>query len=139
MALDYALYYSWGYAALFAAKDLPRDDKGVKAALAAYPQLLAQTGQVAAGANAPALAGTLAKLRVPGSTARVSTWQKFADQLWALLQQRDLVHEWQFGEEQMKRLDDYFAANRLLVDCLKVAVVAERQAILHSLLLPPAG
>jgi hypothetical protein len=39
--------------------------------------------------------------------------------------------------EQANRLAEYFAANRLLLECLDTAHVSNRQAIEDSLLLPP--
>jgi hypothetical protein len=65
-------------------------------------------------------------------------WQGYADQLVVLLQQRDLAHNWAFTEEQIAKLNAWLDANELLVQCLNVAVVPDREAILAGLLAPPA-
>lgn len=43
----------------------------------------------------------------------------------------------QFGDEQLNQLRIYLAATHLLIECLNVAYVSNRQAIEDSLLLPP--
>jgi hypothetical protein len=40
-------------------------------------------------------------------------------------------------ERQVNQLKNYFTANHLLLECLDVAYVSNRQAIEDSLLLPP--
>jgi hypothetical protein len=73
---------------------------------------------------------------VPGASGQ--GWQQCADVLFAMLRdQRDLGREWSFSREDVGKLNDYFYANELLVQCLKVAAVADRQAVLQGLLLPP--
>ena len=43
----------------------------------------------------------------------------------------------QFRCEQWNKLNDYFAANKFLIDCLDLAYVSDRQAILDGLLASP--
>jgi len=50
-----------------------------------------------------------------------------------------LGHEWNFTDAEIDKLNAYFYANELLVQCLKVAAVTDRQAVLNGLLLPPAA
>ena len=65
-------------------------------------------------------------------------WQQYADAVLILLcDKRELEHEWNFHHEDVAKLDNYFYANELLVQCLKVAAVADRQAVLQGLLRPP--
>ncbi len=62
-------------------------------------------------------------------------WQAFADKLREIMQKhRDIGHEWNFTEEQIACLKDYFDANLLLVKCLDLAVVSDREGIKNSLL-----
>jgi hypothetical protein len=73
---------------------------------------------------------------MPGASAQ--EWQQYADALFAILyDQRALGHPWSLQPEDIDKLKDYFYANDLLVQCLKVATVSDRQAILNKLLLPP--
>jgi hypothetical protein len=44
---------------------------------------------------------------------------------------------WEWSEEQANLLTRYLQANRLLLECLDVAYVPDRQAIVDQLLLPP--
>jgi predicted NACHT family NTPase len=57
-----------------------------------------------------------------------------------MIEHRNIGHDWQFTEEQKQKLQQYYDANKLLVDCLKqkqCKVSPEvRQAIEDSLLLP---
>lgn len=79
----------------------------------------------------------LKALTVPPKSAPQSAWQNFNIQLRSLLQEhRDLGHEWHLNEKQINALAAYLQANRLLLECLEVAYVADRQGIKNSLLLP---
>lgn len=93
--------------------------------------------------------GVCSRSREPGPTtggpARAfaqrsyQEWQQYADRLFALLRgQRDLGREWKFSDKDLYNLGNYFYGNDLLVQCLKVAAVTDRQAVLNNLLLPPA-
>jgi len=44
---------------------------------------------------------------------------------------------WSFTDEQTQLLSNYFDANKLLLDCLKLATISDREAIKNSLFLPP--
>ncbi len=55
-------------------------------------------------------------------------WQAFHQQVKQLAQEhRDIAHDWDFNREQVKRLENYFAANLLLLDCLNLATVSDRE------------
>jgi len=138
LGFDYALYYAWVTAAIFAHEGLDRKRPTVRKALVGYRTLLAGAVDLAQRAGLPDLAQQLSHLPVPVPTASAQGWQQFADRLWPVLQARGLAQEWQFTKEQTNKLGNYFAANELLVECLKGAVVTDRQAILAGLLAPPA-
>ncbi|PZO37678.1 MAG: signal transduction protein [Pseudanabaena frigida] len=56
-----------------------------------------------------------------------------------LIEHRNIGHDWQFTDEQRKKLEQYYQANRLLVECLKSDCYVQRetrQEIEESLLLP---
>jgi len=138
LGFDYALYYASATAAIFAQARLERKDIMVRDALTSYPILVIGIVDLAQQAGLPDLAQQLSHLPVPVPTASAQGWQQFADRLWRVLQTRGLAQDWQFTEEQTNKLGNYFAANELLVQCLKGAVVTDRQAILAGLLAPPA-
>lgn len=75
----------------------------------------------------------------------VHQWWQNMGQAWAeelrkaMVQYRDIDHDWQFDQAQKKRLKQYYEANVLLVKCLKAAnytTRAVRERIEDSLLLP---
>lgn len=105
----------------------------------AYPQLTKGTTDLAQEARLTDVVQAIAAQPVPPPTATPQEWQRHADALFAILQQHDLGQEWRFSTEQIKKLNRYLAANELLLQCLKVATVTDRQAILNGILEPPAG
>ena len=102
--------------------------------MTAYPELVDGVATLALQAGVGDL---LSDLALPAINASIIEWQRVADKLYPIMQQRDLIHDWQFTDEQIEQLNDYFYANELLVQCLNVAVVSDRQAILAGLLVPP--
>jgi hypothetical protein len=80
----------------------------------------------------------LSRLRVPLEQADRPEWQAFAAELeQIILQHWGLDQFWQLSEGQVDLLTQYLHANHLLLECLEVAYVPERQAIVDQLLLPP--
>lgn len=76
---------------------------------------------------------------------RLKKWWNANGQTWVeklrslMLRFRDIGHQWQFSEQQKEVLKQYYAANQLLVDCLKVAcelTPTVREQISETLLLP---
>jgi predicted NACHT family NTPase len=56
-----------------------------------------------------------------------------------MIQHRNIGHDWQFSEAQNKLLQQYYDANKLLVDCLNSDCYVSREVraeIEASLLLP---
>lgn len=82
------------------------------------------------------------------SRERLKEWWNVNGQTWAeklrsvMLQYRNIGHQWQFTELQLEVLKKYYAANQLLVDCLKssceVTSPTMREKIEETLLLPIA-
>lgn len=80
----------------------------------------------------------LRELHEPDTNASHEDWVAFTDALRTIvITHRNIGHDWQLSEEQRKKLDAYLTANRLLLECLDVAVVSDREAIKDRLLLPP--
>ncbi len=146
VGVDYVLYYAWCNATLFTDDFLDRRGKDWQAAMQGFSDLL--TGVIdladeAGSANEAGLvevARRLHSLLLPSITASGQEWQKYADALFAILRdERDLAHDWGFTKKDIDTLNDYFYASELLVQCLQVAVISDRQAILAGLLSPPTG
>jgi hypothetical protein len=80
----------------------------------------------------------LVGLKSPAWDAPADAGRMFVHELREVMARcRDIGHDWKFSEEQAERLAEYSEANRLLLECLKVAYVSDRGAIEDSLLLPP--
>ncbi len=74
----------------------------------------------------------------PSQTATQNQWQQFTGQFRQLLQhERNIAHQWELTLSQLSILSNYLAANSLLVECLKIATVSDREAIKENLLTPP--
>lgn len=134
VGFDYGLYYAWGYAQLFADAAWPRSDPEISASMVTYSQLMAGLFELAKPDNQAILLGDLS---VPAVTSSPQGWHQFADTLYGIMGERDLINKRHFTPEHIIKLNNYFYANELLVQCLNVAVVSDRQAILARLLAPP--
>jgi predicted NACHT family NTPase len=58
-----------------------------------------------------------------------------------MIEYRNIGHDWQFSDEQKERLQQYYDANKLLVDCLNSDCYVSREVRLEieeTLLLPIA-
>jgi predicted NACHT family NTPase len=58
-----------------------------------------------------------------------------------MIEHRNIGHDWQFSDSQKERLQKYYDANKLLVDCLNSDCYVSRevrQEIEETLLLPIA-
>ncbi len=80
----------------------------------------------------------LVTFRLPSKDDEQKEWKHCGKTLQTLLQQhRDIGHDWSLTPGQSETLKKYLAANTLLIHCLDVAVVQDREAIKNSLLRPP--
>ena len=60
--------------------------------------------------------------------------------IWIILrEERGFLPPLEISEEEYDRMDDYFYANELLVRCLELAYVTDRQGVLEGLLRPPGA
>jgi hypothetical protein len=138
VGFDYGLYYVWLFATRFASTQLDRTHKDWQTAMQQYPSLVNDVALLANEAGLADLAQQLTTHSSPLPSASRQSWQQYAQTLLTILRdERDLVHEWNFRQNDLDKLNSYFYANELLVQCLKVAVVSDRQAVLNGLLLPP--
>lgn len=136
---DYSLYYSWAFAELFADSQFMGDDEDIATALNSYRDLPIRMIKLSEQLGIFNTYYELITSTIPSPDTNTQDWQKFADQIKRLLRKRDLIYEQQFTDEEIEKLNAYFTANELLVQCLNVAVVPDREAILAGLLAPPAA
>ena len=140
VGFDYGLYSAWGYAALFATEGIEHQKQEWQIAKQQFLELIQGIVTLAGEAGLGETAQGLRASAIPGPTATQQAWQEYADTLFAILRdERDLGREWGFSREDVDRLNDYFYANELLIQCLNVAAVSDREGILQGLLLPPKG
>jgi hypothetical protein len=101
-------------------------------------KLFERTVKLSRELNLSELTLALTSLKAPEDEAPSRMWRQFCIDLRHILQtHRGLAQEWQFTSEDRKVLEEYLAGNELLVQCLKLAYVPDRQAIEDRLLLPP--
>ena len=78
------------------------------------------------------------------SQAIFEKWWKVNGQIWIdnfrdiLVKARNIGHNWEFTADQKKTLQQYYDANKLLVDCLKLSKISpeSRRSIENSMFLP---
>jgi len=81
---------------------------------------------------------SLARLPLPGGTGNDGDWQTLADGLWRILEEeRGFLPPRPLSAEEYVRMNNYFYAVELLVRCLELAYVTDRQGVLDGLLRPP--
>ena len=82
----------------------------------------------------PALAAHLNKL--PAPDAPKAAWEAFHEELRALaVEHHDIGHRWELSYEQSKRAVQYLQGNQLLLECLEVAYVDDREGVLAKVLI----
>jgi len=78
------------------------------------------------------------KNKIPHQDADNIKWAKFTDYLIKVIQRKHNIFKRRyFTRAEQRLLVHYFSANSLLLDCLKLATVSDREAIKNSLFLPP--
>lgn len=99
---------------------------------------LAFTLKVSQKLNLLDLAQALESLSLPVAEAASEKWEAFASKLQAvMIRHRDIGHDWKLSGAQLEQLRQYHRANILLLECLELAYVSDREAIENSLWLPP--
>jgi hypothetical protein len=84
------------------------------------------------------LGAALAQLSLPTERSQLAMWQRFEGDLRAILiAHLDIGHNWMMDTQQLGLLIDYLDASILMLECLDLAAVADRDAIRNRLLLPP--
>lgn len=133
---DYELLYGWQMVSIFARV---KDFGLVKKYTTQFQDYFTMVKKHL-DTTLPRVADGLAQLPVPHGKAKQAEWKVFATELQALLtRERDFDFERKLNGEQVDQLNGYFEANELLVQCLKLAVVSDREEVLTGLLKPPDG
>ncbi len=84
------------------------------------------------------LLNELTMLQVPRDDVPIGQLQAFNRSFEEIVKRHwELEQLWELSSTQTKLLTQYLQANWLLLDCLELAYVPERQAIVDQLLLPP--
>jgi hypothetical protein len=132
LGLDYGLLYAWQYARIFA---ITKYFQALKEEIAGYSALFSGVVTLSTEIGEYKCTEALNKLIAPTKMNDQSSWQAFTDGLLMVMREhRDLVPNWRLEQTQIDQLTEYFQANELFVQCLKLAVVKDRQSILNSLL-----
>ncbi len=136
-SIDLSLSYVLKMVQSFQFRQAGQVKKEIRQLRPRYTAFFAETVTESAKLDAQ-LHQALAALTVPAETASEADWQRFCQALQDLMQtHRDIGHEWHLSAEQIKRLNTYLQANLMLVECLNLAYVSDREAIENKLLLPP--
>ncbi len=129
--LDTLLLYASRYTESFA---LGWEDPKTQALLPELQTFFQKIHQTSLTAD-PAFAAALEKTPLPAPTSQKQDWEQFEKEFRRiLLEHRDMGHEWDLDEAQVERVEKYFQATQLLLDCLEVATVSDRQGILDRIL-----
>ena len=120
VALDFALGYGWRY------RHFGMAEPFIELAL----RISREQGLLS-------LQNELERLPVPGEDAPKNQCEEFAEALWQLAQQERQLQQFELSGEQADRLADYLQGTTLLVECLKLAAVTDREGIMRRLLAPP--
>ncbi|WP_271252166.1 NACHT domain-containing protein [Pseudanabaena sp. Chao 1811] len=84
------------------------------------------------------------KSKIPNNRENVYAWWKNYGEEWknelrqVCIDRRNIGHDWQFTNEQVELLNQYYEANRLLVECMNRSYVSKqvREEIESTMLLP---
>ncbi len=74
---------------------------------------------------------------IPSEEASREEWKKFADALSDIMRTHFTIEDYEFTEKEAEHVEQYLYATKLLIDCLEVAYVSDRNAIEERLLVPP--
>ncbi len=135
VGFDYGLYCAWIYATLFG--NVYYEDQNWRSAIQNLPDFIVGIATLGSEGGLSRLAQELLMLSIPSSSALEEDWQQYADDLFIILRDiRDLGRDWIFTSHEIDKLNNYLYATELLVQCVKIAAVSNRQSVLNGLLLP---
>lgn len=141
LAIDFALFYAHSVAEIYRSiKDFDQVVKFIPAYADYWTELLEMGDTLAQEApNTKSFVIQLKQLTPPNDQQAQAAWDGFADALHdIMLRERDMGHEWTLSEDEYHALNDYFRASELMVQCLNLARVHDRDAVYARMLQPPA-
>jgi len=134
LKIDLLLFFALPIASIFS-EAYKAEFQEVKRNISSFSEYFREIVNSSQQAGFSDLYQALKNLTVPNENDRQSAWQPFATSLREIMQKhRDIGNEWNLTEAQLGCLERYFKANLLLVECLKLAVVSNREGIEGSLL-----
>lgn len=90
------------------------------------------------GIGAHDLLNALRELNTPSDGSSSLDYVRLARDLQSIMvSYRNIGHDWDLDNDQSSKLAEYLKATQLFVQCLKLAMVPDREAIEDTLLLPP--
>lgn len=125
IALDYALLYHWIYFSYIPIRPLTK--------------LVELIGNLSHKQGLSSLQRSLAGLLTPSEESTRLQHKQAANALWQIIQQERHVQVFKLTKEQNQALATYLTGVELLLQCLNLAAVKDRDAILSRLLAPPAA
>ncbi|MFN5389065.1 MAG: NACHT C-terminal helical domain 2-containing protein, partial [Pseudanabaena sp.] len=84
------------------------------------------------------------KFKILDNRENIYDWWKNHGEKWirelqqVCIDRRNISHDWEFTKEQLELLNQYYAANLLLVECMNLSYVSKqvREEIESTMLLP---
>ncbi|MEM7539090.1 MAG: hypothetical protein AAF639_43430, partial [Chloroflexota bacterium] len=132
IGFDYGLYYTWALAKKIAKSR--QNSNQQRAFISAYPKLIELCKQATNENHATYLASLLSPLK--GNSSH-SVWQHFVEQLAAYMKKyRQLHTDLSLQPDDITALNDYLYASELLIRCLDLCYLDNRENILESMALP---
>lgn len=133
VSVDYALLYSWSIADFLASISEFEDERS------RFVSILDQLIEFCEEMKATDLAIVLGDLPLPSNMLDDAGWRLLADSLRELLtKKRGFLIQRKISLTEYNQMNRYFYANELLIRCLDLAYVTNRQEILYNLLRPPS-
>lgn len=137
IGLNCGVLFAWQMASAFTYASWFKGLQYHRTAYANYYTAIVKLGD---DANLLDFTASLSSISVPDGRSSQNAWEEFANALQSLLvKERDFDFTRQISNEQVRNLNTYFNANELLVQCLKLAVVSDRHAVMRDLLKPPSS
>jgi hypothetical protein len=132
IAVDYAFYYAWAVTNIITEVQHHQDEHTVLRFLHSLPEFCVEIG-------ASVVAARFRQLLPQRSEDDDIDWSAFADALWKIMKdERGFPPQREVSPGESQRIENYLYAVELLVRCLDLAYVTNRQEILDNLLRPPS-
>ena len=138
LAVDYSIYCIWVMASVLA---WSRQNYEVQAKyLASILKNIKLAVNLCVEAGDEGLGESINRIPLPQNIPDPPGWRTVVHEIWILMEkERGYLPLREISPQEYFRLTDYFYANELLINCLDLAYVTNRQEILDNLLRPPGA